>query len=82
MVVRSLAGQATFALFFQSVTLLPIVSVTTIFQVNPFWITILACLLLGERIRLIDILGILTCFGGVVMIAMSKANQIEQEEQK
>jgi len=45
---------------------------------NPFWIAILACLLLRERIRLIEIIGIIVCFGGVILIATSKANEEEE----
>ena len=73
LIIRSLAGQITFALLNYSFTLLPMSTATILIQTNPFWISILACLLLHERIRLIEILGIFICFGGVVMIAISKA---------
>ena len=68
-----MAGQITFAILNYSFTLLPMGTATILIQTNPFWISILACVLLREKIRLIDILGIFVCFGGVTMIAMSKA---------
>ena len=40
---------------------------------NPFWIAILACIILKERIQFIEIIGIVVCFGGVVMITYSKS---------
>ena len=46
---------------------------------NPFWISILACVLLKERIRLIEIIGIFICFGGVIMIATSKAGEEDDD---
>lgn len=73
LIIRSMAGQTTFVLLNYSVTLLPMSTALILMQTNPFWISILACLLLKEQIRMIEILGIFACFGGVVMIAMSKA---------
>lgn len=75
LLIRSWAGQTTFALLNLSVTMLPMGTAMIIFQMNPFWIAILACILLRERIRLIEIVGIIVCFGGVIMIATSKANE-------
>mmetsp|Transcript_31339 Transcript_31339/g.38829 ORF Transcript_31339/g.38829 Transcript_31339/m.38829 type:complete len:140 (+) Transcript_31339:361-780(+) len=75
LVIRSLSGQITFALMNVAVTLLPMSTAMILFQMNPFWIATLACLMLGEKIRLIEVVGIFVCFGGVVMIALSKANE-------
>lgn len=74
LMVRSIVGQITFALLNISLTLLPISTALIIIQTNPFWISILACLMLRERIRLIEIVGIFVCFGGVTMVALSKAD--------
>ena len=43
-----------------------------LFQTNPFWISILALIIVREKIRLIEILGIIVSFGGVIMIAFGK----------
>ena len=73
LVFRSLNGQFTFALANYAITLIPMSTSSILFQMNPFWISVLACVLLGERIKLIEIVGIFICFGGVVMISLSKA---------
>ena len=77
-IVRTVSGQSAFILLFQSVTLLPISTSNILFNLYPFWINILACILLRERLRIVDILGIIICFGGVVMIAVSKNKQAEE----
>ena len=51
-----------------------------LFQINPFWVTILACLLLKEKVRLIEILGIFVCFGGVIMIGFAKQQRLDEKE--
>ena len=71
-VIRSVSGQITFALFNLAITLLPMATAVILMQMNPFWTAILASILLGERIRPIEIIGIFVCFCGVVMIATSK----------
>ena len=73
MFIRSLAGHFFVAFLNLSVTYLPMSTAMILFQLNPFWIAILACLVLRERIRLIEIVGIFVCFGGVIMISLSKA---------
>lgn len=81
LIIRSLAGQITFALLNYSFTLLPISTGVIIIQTNPFWISILACFLLKERIRLIEIVGIMICFGGVIMIGLSKAQKSDDSQE-
>jgi len=82
LIIRSLNGQITFALMNVAMTLLPMSTAMILFQMNPFWIAILACIMLGERIRLVEILGIVVCFGGVVIIALSKAEEVDDEKEK
>ena len=80
-IIRTVSGQSAFILLFQSVTLLPISTSNILFNLYPFWINILACVLLRERLRIVDILGIVICFGGVIMIAVSKNKQAEEAAQ-
>lgn len=47
---------------------------------HPFWTSILAFLLLKERIKAIEILGILICFGGVIMIGFARQERIDEKE--
>ena len=72
LLIRSIAGQLTFGLVVFTMTVMPVGTAMIIFQMNPFWTSILACVLLKEKIRLIEILGIFVCFGGVVMIGFAR----------
>lgn len=65
----------TFALINIAVTMLPIGTAMILLQTNPLWVAILACLFLKERVRLIEIAGILIGFSGVVIIAVSKTGE-------
>ena len=67
------AGQSAFVLIYQAASMIPISTTNILFNMCPFWINILACLLLKERLQALDIIGIMVCFAGIVMIALSKA---------
>ena len=71
-VIRSVAGQVTFGLMNVSFALIPIGTAFIMLQTSPFWTSILACLIVGEKIRVIEILGIVASFIGVVMIGLNK----------
>ena len=47
---------------------------------NPFWTAILACILLGERILVVEIIGITICFVGVVLISLSKNSELQNDQ--
>lgn len=79
LIARSFAGQITLALLNVTVTLLPMGTAMILIQSNPFWMSILACLMLNERIRPIEIGGIIVCFVGVLLIAYSKSEEEEEE---
>ena len=79
LVIRSLVGHLNFALYNLAFTLLPMSFVVIIMQTSPFWTSILACCCLNESIRLIEIIGIFICFGGIVMIAISNSQQDEEK---
>ena len=80
LLIRSAAGQTTFGLVIYVMSIMPIGTAMILFQINPFWVSILACLLLKERIGLIEILGILVCFGGVIMIGFAKQQRLYEQE--
>ena len=63
-------GLANFYLLNSAVTMAPLALVMVIWQMNPFWITIIAYFLLSEQIILIELIGIFISFGAVVMIAL------------
>jgi len=79
--IRVTAGQLTFGIVVYCMSIMPIGTAMIIFQINPFWVSVLACLLLKERIRPIEILGMLICFGGVIMIAFAKQERMEAKEE-
>lgn len=78
LIIRCIAGQLTFGLINYTITLISIGTSLILFQTNPFWVSILACVLLNEKIKLVEILGIFVCFGGVIMIALSKQQRADE----
>ena len=64
-----------------AMTMLPISTAMILFQMNPFFIAILACVMLRERIRPIEIIGMIICFCGVVIISLSKAEEVDSEKE-
>ena len=64
-----------------AVTLLPTSTAMILFQMSPFFIAIFAFFILGERIHLIEIIGIVICFGGIVMITLSKTEDVDKEQE-
>lgn len=81
LIMRCIFGQITIALINFTITLISIGTSLILFQTNPFWVSILACLILHERIKLVEILGIFVCFGGVIMIALAKQERISDTEE-
>ena len=70
----------TFGFANYGVTLIPLSTAMILFQTNPFWISVLACILLSERLKLVEVIGIFLCFGGVIMISLSKADKVEDQD--
>lgn len=65
-------GQFCFMIFMTSVSLLPLSLHMIIYQTSPFWTSILAFLLNGERIQAFEYVAMVLCFCGVIAIALSK----------
>ena len=60
----------------------PISLVTVLWQTSPFWISILAYIMLKEPIVLVEIIGICICFGGVGAIAsQSRAQEVLNDDE-
>ena len=79
--MRAIAGQITFALMYYSLTLLPESTAMVCIWTSPFWVTILACLALRERIHLVEVVGITVCFAGVGLVVWSLIKQEAEEEE-
>ena len=49
-----------------------------LFETSPFWVAILSCLILREKVKLLEIIGIFVCFGGVIMLGIGKQKRIDE----
>jgi len=74
MFARSLGGTWGFILYTYIITILPLTLTTVVFQTNPFWMSVLGICFLGERIMKVEIIGIVLCFGGVVMVTLAPSD--------
>ena len=67
-------------MFSLAVTMAPMSLVMVLWQTSPFWISILAYIILKEPIILVEMIGICICFGGVGAIAsQSRAQEVQNE---
>ena len=80
LIIRVVAGQLTFGIINFTISLISIGTALILFETNPFWVAILACLVLKERVQLIEVVGMFICFGGVLMIAFAKQKRIDESE--
>lgn len=72
LIIRVAAGQLTFGMINFAISLISIGTAFILFETNSFWVAILACVVLRERVRLIEVIGICISFAGVVMIGFGK----------
>ena len=75
--IRIVAGQLTFGLICFAYISIPIATAAILNQTSPFWISIMACCILNEKILLLEVAGILICFVGVVIVGIGKQERIE-----
>ena len=76
LVIRVIAGQLSLGLFNFSFSLIEMGTASVLFGTNPFWISILSCIILRERVQLLEIAGIFVSFGGLVMLGIGKQKRI------
>ena len=70
LIVRTLAGQANFVLLNIAAPLAPLALIMVFWQTTPFWVSIVAFFLLREPVIPLEILGMVICFTGVIVIAL------------
>ncbi|KAI8049821.1 uncharacterized protein B0P05DRAFT_321905 [Gilbertella persicaria] len=79
---RALASSVALILFFHSLTQLPLLDATVIFFVGPVFKVIIACIVFNERFSTLDVVYILICFGGLLLVgkssSMTKADEYER----
>ena len=68
--VRTLTGQANFVLLNIAAPLAPLALIMVFWQTAPFWVSVVAFFILRERIFPLEILGMVICFTGVIVIAL------------
>jgi drug/metabolite transporter (DMT)-like permease len=73
LVTRSFTGLVCYSCILFGVQLLPIFLANIMLNTGPFWAALLAFCVLGEMIHLIDIICMVGCFIGVVVLATSPA---------
>ena len=78
LLIRVIAGQSVFYLYFIAVRNAPLTLITTIARTDAFWILIMGLLINGEKIILIEAIGIVVCFSTI--FAMFKYNPVESED--
>ena len=78
---RSLSGVCSFGCLVCSISILPLFITNIVFNTMPFWTSILLYFWLKESVTKYDLMCMLGCFAGVIIIAFSK-QQLQQEDVK
>ena len=71
MIIRSIAGHATFLVFNLSFLFGSVSFNMIVFQLNPFFISIFAYFVNGEIVKRFEIIGIVLCFTGICILGLS-----------
>ena len=80
MVLRSIFGSLGFVGMAYNLTLLPMAVIMIIYQTNPFWNSLLSYLINGDKVQKIEIVAMVICFIGVVIIATSQLGMSGSDE--
>ena len=78
---RIISGQSSFALFNLAVPLAPLSLIIIVFNTNPFYISLIACLFLKEPLLCLEVIAMVVCFGAVIVIALEKEKNSEVTEE-
>jgi drug/metabolite transporter (DMT)-like permease len=73
LITRSFTGLLTFGGLIFGCKLMPLFLANIMMNTGPFWAALLAFLVLGESVRVIDIICMVGCFIGVVVLATAPA---------
>ncbi len=69
LIFRGLAGTGALLCFFWALARLPLAEATVLFYMSPVFTAVLAAIFLRERLRLLEIVGIVISFVGVALVA-------------
>jgi len=79
-VSRSLLGTFAFIGITIALKLLPLSLFTILFNMAPFWISILAFLINKDKITIVEIVAMVLCFLGVIGITLSVQKKDVEED--
>jgi drug/metabolite transporter (DMT)-like permease len=71
MVLRSIFGIFSVIFMTWSLQLIPMSLFFILLNLNPFWVTILSCFLIGEPIVPLEYVGMAICFGCVLIMTLN-----------
>ena len=74
--VRTLFGLCAIICLIYAVKLLPMFIVSIVSNTMPFWASLLGYLILSESVAKVDIICMIGCFAGVVLIAFNKRDTL------
>ena len=73
MLGRAFFGFSVSILINEGLELIPFSLLVILFQTNPFWTSILSYLINGEKIYVVEAIGMVICFIAVIFIAINAA---------
>lgn len=79
LILRGLFGFSAMILFFYTITTIPLGEAITLNKTSPFFVTILAAILLKERLQGSTLLALIIGFVGVILIAKPFGMQLSYE---
>ncbi|MBN2815785.1 MAG: DMT family transporter [Campylobacterales bacterium] len=79
LITRGLFGFSAMILFFYTITTIPLGEAITLNKTSPFFVTLLAFYLLGEKLTLSTMLALIIGFVGVVMIVKPMGMSVSYE---
>ena len=68
LILRGLSGFAALFCFFYAITKLPLADITVLHFTNPAFTAILAMIFLKESMRPLEVLGLIVCLAGVILV--------------
>jgi drug/metabolite transporter (DMT)-like permease len=80
--VRSIAGLFSFTCMILSLQYLPIFISQIVFNTAPFWTAVLGFLILGTKVSSYDLMCMVGCFSGVIMLVSVKKDAVIMEEER
>ena len=69
--IRIVLGQLAFLLYYAALSMAPLTLLVVCAKLDSFFVLILAYLINREEIVPLELLGILICFGSVIVITLS-----------